>query len=109
MSNTDNSPTTQKQFVTFEYLLGFVFLATVGISAYSWNNRVNTVDKKFQQVEDRFEKIDSKLDALILSVNTVKNTMATKDDLIKLSSRVTDAEKEIARVDFRLGHLEKSN
>ncbi|MBB1333894.1 MULTISPECIES: hypothetical protein [unclassified Pseudoalteromonas] len=106
-NNNDNSPATRGQFVTFEFIASIVFMVTVGISAWTWNNRVDNVDNRFTQLDQRFEKLDTKLDKLILSVNTIQNTVATKDDLLKLSNRVTQNEKDVARMDFRVNHIEK--
>lgn len=106
-NNNDNAPATRGQFVTFEFIASLVFMVTVGIAAWTWNNRVDNVDNRFTQLDQRFEKLDTKLDKLILSVNTIQNTVATKDDLLKLSNRVTQNEKDVARMDFRVNHIEK--
>ncbi|WP_199610317.1 hypothetical protein [Flocculibacter collagenilyticus] len=106
MSNK-NAPATRSQFVSFEIIASAIFVITIAMISWNWTNRVAVVDKKFEQFDRRFEKMDEKLDKLILSVNTIQSTMATKDDLLKLSSRVTEAEKVIARQDFRLEHVEK--
>mgnify|MGYP000447846953 CR=1 FL=1 len=105
--NNENAPATRSQFVSFEIIASAIFMLSVGVLSWTWNSRVDTVDEKFKQMDARFEKLDSKLDQLILSVNTIQNTMATKQDLLKLSERVTDTEKVIAKNEFRLSHLEK--
>lgn len=105
--NSDNAPATRGQFVTFEFIASIVFAVTIAIAAWTWNNRVDNVDQRFTQLDQRFERLDTKLDKLILSVNTIQNTIATKDDLLKLSDRVNEVEKDVARLDFRVEHLEK--
>ncbi|WP_245008195.1 hypothetical protein [Pseudoalteromonas piscicida] len=114
MSANDNAPATRGQFITFEYVLAGALALVCVLATITWNSRTDAVDQKFskidgkfERIDQRFEKLDEKLDKLILSVNTIQSTMATKDDLIKLSNRVTDAEKDIARLEYQFDQFEK--
>ncbi len=95
-NNNGSSPVSERTFGTFEKVLAAAFTLLFAISAFVWNSHMRD-----------FEKLDGKLDKLILSVNTIQNTMATKDDLLKLSDRVTQVEKEVAKLDYRVTHVEK--
>ncbi|WP_288985964.1 hypothetical protein [uncultured Pseudoalteromonas sp.] len=95
-NNNGSSPVSERTFGTFEKVLAAAFTLLFAISAFVWNSHMRD-----------FEKLDGKLDKLILAVNTIQNTMATKDDLLKLSDRVTQVEKEVAKIDYRVEHIEK--
>ena len=102
--STYSRPLTSKQFLSFETIAGGLFALFVAIGVYAWNGHLDDfkllrsdvktigvviptlatkaeMNAKFDKIDEKFDKMDDKLDALILSVNTMQNTMATKEDL----------------------------
>ncbi|MFT4923957.1 MAG: hypothetical protein ACI8WB_000035 [Phenylobacterium sp.] len=129
------TPVSEKQFISFEHIAGGVFTFFVALCIFVWNDHstdfkelkkdVNAIrviiptlvtkdemNARFEKVDEKFEKMDlkidavsekmnEKLDALILSVNTIQNTMATKEDVAANS-------RAIAKLDKRVTLLEKA-
>ena len=124
INTTDNSAlVTSKEFLSFETIAGGLFTLFVSVSIFLWNdhsgdfkllrndvqNIRQTIPTLATKVEmnAKFNQMDEKLDALILSVNTIQNTMATKADLVNLSEKVSANTYKINDLDKRVKQLEK--
>ncbi|MFT4923956.1 MAG: hypothetical protein ACI8WB_000034 [Phenylobacterium sp.] len=105
------TPVSAKQFISFEHIVGGVFTLFIALCIYVWNNHSGDFKELKQDVgvlkkdvnairvliptlatkaemDVKFDKVGAKLDALILSVNTMQSTMATKEDINKLATKL---------------------
>jgi len=94
-------PLTSKQFISFETIAAVVFGLFVAVAAWTWTSRVSNVDT-------RFEKMDSKLDKIVVSLAKIE----TRLDALTINygqTRETSSENKqtLARLDERVKNLEK--
>ncbi len=93
------STVTARQFISFETIAAMVFSLFVAVCAWTWTSRVAVVD-------GRFEKVEAKQDQMIVTLAKIESKMATKDDMIQISSRISNNEKSIGILNVKVEHLQ---
>ncbi|MFT4924608.1 MAG: hypothetical protein ACI8WB_000691 [Phenylobacterium sp.] len=99
MNNMAESTVTAKQFVSFENISVIVVGLLIAICAWVWTSRVAVVD-------GRFEKIDTKLEQVVITLTKMEAKMATKDDMPVMSRRISANEKATGILNAKVEHLE---
>ena len=101
-NDTENSPVSSGQFVSFEKAAGIAFAVIFALVAWVWVSRVSTVDARFDKAQD-------KLDSIIISLAKIETQMANVTTTVnKTSGAATDNKMAIVSHTARLTHLEKS-
>ncbi|MFT4924609.1 MAG: hypothetical protein ACI8WB_000692 [Phenylobacterium sp.] len=116
MNNTTEPTVTSKQFISFETISGLIFTLLFAVCSWAWIDRWTMADARFEKVDDRFEKVDtrfekveSKQDQMILMLSEIKTQMAkmaTKDDILAMSLRISGNETSIGILNAKVEYLE---